>query len=122
MQPINLMSWVLAIFLGLLGLTIIVYIWTGKIDITRIISERDGSASMSRFQMLVFTFVVAVSLFIITISEPRGFPDIPNGILELLGISLGTYAVSKGIQTQGEISEDTNNLKSKQLDLQQAGK
>ena len=38
----------------------------------------------------------------------------PNGILGILGISTGTYAVSKGIQTAG-------NTKAKELDIQAVG-
>lgn len=105
MDPKELLTWVLALFMGLIGFTVILQIWTGKIDLKLLISEEDGSASMSRFQMLVFTFVVSVSLFLIVISEPTAFPDVPPGVLGLLGISMGTYAVSKGIQKQADQSE-----------------
>jgi hypothetical protein len=96
-----LLTWVFAVFFGLLAITILVWIWLGKIDLKLLVSEKDGSASMSRFQMLIFTFVVGISLYLIVVSDPATFPDIPNGILGLLGISTGTYAVSKGIQTAG---------------------
>ena len=63
----NLMAqmcgFVLCAFIGLLGLTILVWIWQGKIDLSQLISEPNGSASMSRFQLLIFTFVIAISLF-----------------------------------------------------------
>jgi hypothetical protein len=55
-------------------------------------------ASMSRFQLLIFTLVIALSLFLVVVSKME-FPDrIPPEILTLLGISASTYAVSKGIQ------------------------
>jgi len=92
-------GFVLCLFVGALGLTIIVYIWNGKIDLSALLSEANGQASMSRFQLLIFTFVIAISLF--EMVEMRvnatGFPDIPNGVLTLLGISASTYAVGKGI-------------------------
>ena len=54
---------------------------------------------MARFQLLVFTFVVAISFMLITVSnKPPAFPDIPPTVLALLGISAGSYVVAKGIQ------------------------
>lgn len=93
-------GWVVSGFLGLLGLAIVWKVWTGAINLNRVISEPNGDASMSRFQLLIFTFVIALSLYLITVSKtPPGFPDkIPPEILGLLGISAGSYLVSKGIQ------------------------
>ena len=95
-------------FVALLGFAIISRIYTGRIDLTRLISEPTGDASMSRFQLLIFTFVIALSLFlIIASSSTPGFPDIPSGVLTLLGISASSYLVSKGIQfSQPEGVED----------------
>lgn len=97
----NLAAWVALGFLGLIGVAILYYVFTGRIDLSGLISEPSGDASMSRFQLLVFTFVIASSLFLIIASatpSPK-FPDvIPNGILVLLGISASSYLVSKGIQ------------------------
>ena len=87
---------VLCLFLGLLGFTILYQIWTKQINLKYLLSEADGSASMSRFQLLIFTFVIAFGLFEIAEAGMK-FPDIPNGILTLLGISASTYAVGKGI-------------------------
>lgn len=98
----TLAAWVALGFLGLIGLAILYNVFTGKINLTGLISEPSGDASMSRFQLLVFTFVIAASLFLIIAStEPTPqFPaDIPNGILILLGISSSSYLVSKGIQS-----------------------
>ena len=87
---------ILCIFLGLLGGTILVWIWWEKIDLSDLINEANGRASMSRFQLLVFTFVIAISLFEV-VDRKDTLPEIPNGILTLLGISASTYAVGKGI-------------------------
>lgn len=93
-------GWVALGFLALLGIAVLFYIFTERIDLSQLISEPSGDASMSRFQLLVFTFVIAASLFLITASpHPPAFPkEIPNGILVLLGISASSYLVSKGIQ------------------------
>lgn len=96
-----LAAWVALGFLGLIGVAILYYVFTGRIDLSGLISEPSGDASMSRFQLLVFTFVIAASLFLIIASaEPSPkFPEvIPSGILVLLGISSSSYLVSKGIQ------------------------
>lgn len=84
------------LFMGLLCATLLWFIWTGKIDLTRLVSEANGSASMSRFQLLIFTMVFAISLYMI-VEKTGAFPAIPDGVLTLLGISASTYAVGKGI-------------------------
>ena len=84
--------------LVVLGLAVVV-LWkvaTGAIDLTYLISEPDKKASLSRFQFLIFTFVVA-GLFLLLSIESGTFVDIPPNVLLLLGISGGSYAVSKGI-------------------------
>src|SRR5216684_7567772 len=82
----------------LFGMVILVDIIRGKIDLSGLLSE-DGKASMSRFQLLIFTFVIALSLFLMVAAakDPK-FPEIPTNVLTLLGISASTYGVSKGIQ------------------------
>jgi hypothetical protein len=95
-------GWVLLSFVTLLGLAIVVLIVRGTIDLSRLISEPTGDASMARFQLLIFTFVVGLSLFLVIVGKgdvPPSFPpQIPGGILALLGISASSYLVSKGIQ------------------------
>jgi hypothetical protein len=94
-----IMGIALASFLIILGLAIVWLITQRIIDLSRLISEPTGDASMSRFQLLIFTFTVAFSFFVIVASsKPAKFPDVPNGVLALLGISEGSYVVSKGIQ------------------------
>ena len=96
-------GWAVAIFAAILGIVILVYIITGKIDLRYVISEEDGSASLSRFQFLIFTFVIALSLLLVIVSQnPPGFPTIPSEIFILLGISGGTYVISKGVQKSWE--------------------
>lgn len=94
----NFCGYVACAFLALLAGTIIWFIWTDKIDLRHLVSETNHEASMSRFQLLIFTFVVAIGMFeLIEKKDPPSFPDIPNGVLTLLGISATTYAVGKGI-------------------------
>jgi hypothetical protein len=89
------------LFLGGLAVILLVKIATDKIDLEWLISEDNGHASMSRFQLLIFTFVIAISL--VKLTESLGhFPTIDSGVLTLLGISASTYAVGKGIQMSGD--------------------
>ena len=90
----------LCAFLILLEVTIIAKIWNNTIDLSQLISETNGGASLSRFQFLVFTFVIALCLFLVVVGSggAPAFPNIPPGIFALLGISAGSYVVSKGIQ------------------------
>ncbi len=89
----------------LFGFAVLVYIANGTIDLSELLSESSGKgASMSRFQLLIFTLVIALSLFLV-VAARMDFPDkIPPEILTLLGISASTYAVSKGIQMSGDNS------------------
>jgi hypothetical protein len=85
------------VLIFLLGFMILAAIASGKIDISLILEEHGGGASMSRFQLLIFTFVIGLSLLLIVVSK-GDFPAIPANVLTLLGISATTYGVSKGIQ------------------------
>src|ERR1700694_5965130 len=93
----NWAAWVVLAFLAGLELLILWKIYDNKIDLSQLISEPGGSASMSRFQLLIFTFVIAASLFLIIV-QSKQFPQIPQNVLVLLGISASSYLVSKGIQ------------------------
>jgi hypothetical protein len=98
-------GWILTIFVGVLALIILIKIWKGDIDLNYLISDELGYASLSRFQFLIFTFVVAISLFyLIVVGKPPAYPNIPNEILALLGISGGSYVISKGIQNSRDVS------------------
>ena len=96
-------GWILTLFVGLLAAWILFLIVTGKIDLSQLLSEPTGQASLSRFQFLIFTFVIALSLFLIIVAGDKpAFPPIPGQILALLGISGGSYVVAKGIAVSGK--------------------
>jgi hypothetical protein len=77
----------------------------GTINLSFLISDELGWASLSRFQFLVFTFVIAMSLFFVIASQPTPtYPKIPAEILALLGISGGSYVLGKGIQSSRDVS------------------
>jgi hypothetical protein len=92
----------------LFGLAVLVYIANGSIDLSDLLSEAGSKgASMSRFQLLIFTLVIALSLFLVVVANMK-FPDtIPPEVLTLLGISASTYAVSKGIQASTQSGPNT---------------
>lgn len=94
-------EYALVILLFLFALLVLVAIASGKIDISELLSESGGGASMSRFQLLIFTFVIGLSFFLIVVCECK-FPDVPANVLALLGISATTYGVSKGIQASSD--------------------
>ena len=101
---------ILAIILAY-ALVVLWWIVDGKISLAGLIAEIDptppgggggsvggsgGKASLSRFQFLLFTFVVA-GLFLLLSIEAGTFVEIPANVLGLLGISGGSYLVSKVI-------------------------
>jgi hypothetical protein len=78
-------------------------IYTDEISLTGLISEPaeadakgEPKASLARFQFLLFSFVVA-GLFLLLSIEAGTFVDIPSNVLALIGISGGSYLVSKGV-------------------------
>src|SRR5438105_2460467 len=107
----SLAGYVICGLVAILGFVVIWLILTSRIDLSHLLSEKDGSgASMSRFQLLIFIFVIALSFFLVVIAnikilQAKGsydhlpvLPDVPNGVPALLGISASSYAVSKAIQ------------------------
>ena len=133
----TLVAVVLALFAGV----VLAMMLNGRIDLSKLISEDNGNASLSRFQFLIFTFVIAASYFLMLLvwlaqlpelmkiastaagklgdatanaSEAQKalaaaianvkyeLPNIPAGVLALIGISGGSYVVAKGIQKSSE--------------------
>jgi hypothetical protein len=98
----------LLVLLFLFGFVILAAIAGGQIDISELLEEESGGASMSRFQLLIFTFVIGLS-FVLMVASSTKFPDVPPDVLALLGISASTYGVSKGIQAGMGSGNDTDN-------------
>lgn len=59
-------------------------------------TQGPGKASLSRFQFLLFTFLVA-GLFVVLSLEAGTFVEIPNGVVALMGVSGGSFVISKAI-------------------------
>lgn len=111
-----LAGYVICGLVAVIGIVVVWKIATGAIDLSTLLTEKTGppgsggSASMARFQLLIFIFVIALSFFLVVISNIKiiqarpgdrnlpGLPDVPNGVLALLGISASSYAVGKAIQ------------------------
>jgi hypothetical protein len=95
---------VIVVFMAALAGTIIFRILQGPergIDLSKLLSEKDGDASMSRFQLLVFTFVIAMGL-LVSVLKTGQFPTLNAEILGLLGISAGSYVGAKITQKAAE--------------------
>ena len=96
-------GWVVVVFLGGLALRILWKMWTDEIDLAYLISESSkdhrGDASLSRFQFLIFTFVIAAGLLVI-VFHSKTLPKIDSSVLILLGISGGSYVTSKIAQNE----------------------
>ncbi len=96
-----LLGVMVCVFLGALALIVLWLIWTDRIRLDSMLQEPNGNASMSRFQLFVFTMVIAFSFFYLVAESSNRqdgkFPQVPDGVLVLLGISASTYAVGKGI-------------------------
>lgn len=93
----------ISLALALLGLAVVYLIFRNRIDLSGVLSEGGDSpkASLSRLQMLIFTFAVA-GVWLATSFENGTLVDIPNSVLGALGISGGSYLLSKGIGNAGK--------------------
>jgi hypothetical protein len=105
-QTVSLISFgIISIIVLLFAFIVLWKIWQDEISLQGLLTEvprqgtrvADAKASMSRFQLLIFTFVIA-GLFMMLSIEAGGFVDIPQNVLLLLGISGGTYVVSKAVK------------------------
>ena len=81
----------------LYGVIVLYEMINGSVDVAELIGESGGGASMSRFQLLIFTFVIALGIIFLLAKDGK-FPELTPNLLALVGISASTYAVSKGIQ------------------------
>ena len=99
-------GYIVAVSVGLFAFIIVYKIYTGRINIEKMLCEKNGDASLSRFQFLIFTFVISMGFLLLTVGNLSqhtfAFPQVPPGVWALLGISGGSYAVSKGIQKKAE--------------------
>jgi hypothetical protein len=102
------------VMLFLFGFLILAGIASGKIDISQLLEEKgpngtNGGASMGRFQLLIFTFVIGLSFFYVLLCKCE-MPQIPANVLALLGVSATTYGVGKGIQATTQDQDKNKNV------------
>jgi uncharacterized membrane protein len=125
-MPTNLWTWISAFVAVALALVIVTFalivawkLFRGQIDLTYLLAEPAGplppgtdpneppaepKASISRFQFLIFTFVIA-GVFLILCLESGQFVEIPESVILLLGVSGTSYAASKGIKAAADTSQ-----------------
>jgi len=102
--PSWVVEWIVALFIGSLAALIVGMVASGYFDLAKLISETDGTASMARFQLLIFTFVIAGGLLVVILAQPTPTLNLPisDNVLGLLGISAGGYLGGKITQRTTE--------------------
>lgn len=109
MTASNLALWcfvVLSVILLLFAGIVLGKIWKGTINLNGMLNEEGpppAKASLARFQFLLFTFVIA-GLYLLLSIEAGTFVDIPVNVLALLGISGGSYVLSKSVSPGGALN------------------
>ena len=123
-MPTNIWTVVAAAVAIAIALVIVVFalivawkLLKGDIDLTYLLAEPAGprppgtdpqeppaepKASISRFQFLIFTFVIA-GIYLVLCLESGRFVDIPENVILLLGVSGTSYAASKGIKAAADV-------------------
>jgi len=94
--PITLLAYSVVLFITGIEALILFQIATNKIDLHLLIADDSGDASLSRFQFLLFTFIIGAGLLHLTLKGSE-FPTVDEGILMLLGISGASYAIGKSL-------------------------
>ena len=93
----HVVVWAIIALFGALAALVLWKIWRNEIRIDTILQEGEsGKASLSRFQFLFFTFLVG-GLWLYLCVRNGKFEPLPDSALILMGISSGTYVLSKGI-------------------------
>lgn len=101
-------EYALLIFLFFLSIIVLLSMISNRIDLSQLIEELSGGASMARFQLLLFTFVIGFT-FLIVVACKCEFPNVPPNVLALLGVSASTYAVGKGLQvSSGDVGASSD--------------
>jgi hypothetical protein len=98
-HAITVLIYVVAAFLALLQVLLIWKMANNTINLKFLIADDSGDASLSRFQLLLFTFVISAGILYLTV-KGDGFPRIDQGVLILLGISSASYALGKSLDKQ----------------------
>jgi uncharacterized membrane protein len=125
-MPTNIWTWISALVAGSIALVIVMFalvvawkLLRGDIDLRYLLAEPAGppppgtdpneppgepKASISRFQFLIFTFVIA-GVYLVLCLESGKFVEIPQNVILLLGVSGTSYAASKGIKAAADTSQ-----------------
>lgn len=94
-QEMSIVYWVLVVIIAAFAGITLLKLW--RVDFGGLIQETNSQkASLSRFQFLLFTFIIA-GLYLVLCLDTGDFIAVPESVLGLLGISGGSYLVSKGI-------------------------
>src|SRR6187551_2428311 len=94
--PITVLAYSVVLFITGIEALILYQIATNKINLQLLIADDGGDASLSRFQFLLFTFIIGAGLLHLTL-KGSAFPTVDEGILMLLGISGASYAIGKSL-------------------------
>jgi hypothetical protein len=101
---LTILQWEVILFTGGLAATIAIKALTGQVN-TRFLlygMQRDGSRYFSpeRVQMLLATIAIAMQYLMLSQHTQSGqMPALPNGSLEILGLSHVVYLGGKGLTT-----------------------
>ncbi len=71
----DLVQYLVAIILALMAGMVLANMANGSINLSKLISEDNGNASLSRFQFLIFTFVIAGSYFMLMVLYISRYPN-----------------------------------------------
>ena len=103
---LTVLIYVVSGFLALLQALIVWKMANNDIDLKFLIADAEGYASLSRFQFLIFTFVIGVGVVYLTV-QGEAFPKLDHGVLVLLGISGASYALGKGLDNKAQSDDKT---------------
>ena len=97
----GLLVFLAVVFIGMFA-AVVYKMHKDRIDLSTLLHEHGtGKTSLSRFQLLLFTFVIAGTFLVLSL-EAGAFVEVPTSVLILLGISGGSFVISKAISAMAK--------------------
>ena len=102
--PAIALNWIVVVASGGLTIFVLYLLFRYREELSDMLQEANGKGSISRFQMLFFTLTIGGSYVAQVIG--KGTATLDANALALLGISGGSYVLSKGISAGSDLGKD----------------
>ncbi len=107
MNPGDVLNWIVVVTAAGIAAFTLYLLFHYRSELADMLQEPNGKGSLSRFQMLFFTLTIGGS-YVAQMLAAKGSVQLDGNALVLLGISGGSYVLSKGISAGSDLGKDTS--------------